>query len=189
MALFTKPIRNILIGSALLAALSAAPYFFPDHIALEHSVFLNARPERVFQHLNNPSEWEKWSVWSSNYDPSHSSFFQGPVSGVNSEISWKGEKEEGRAVITFSEPGKIVKFSFFPNPQQELESAFLLEKVENGTRITWTTQGNLPGYTDKLKGIWLKKKLNRDLTAGLNGLQKLVAPAEKKLAFRKPPGI
>src|SRR5688572_8201593 len=151
MLTLSKQSRNLLLGGALLLSGAVAPLLLPTKFQVEKSTFINAKPAEVFAYLNNPSQWESWSAWSSNHDPSLSSFYQGPVSGINSAISWKGEQTgEGKAVITETEPEKKLSLNFYPNKDQELQSYFILEPVENGTRLTWKTNGSIPGYLDRV---------------------------------------
>lgn len=182
---FSKQSRILLLGGTLLLSGAVAPLLLPTKFQVEKSTFINAKPAEVFAYLNNPSQWENWSAWSSNHDPSLSSFYQGPVSGVNSAISWKGEQAgEGKAIITETDPDKQLTLNFYPTIEQEFQSHFILEPVENGTRLTWKTNGMLPGYLDRISGIWLKKKLARDFELSLNGLKKIFEPEAKKLSLR-----
>ena len=180
---------KVIIGGALLfAGLAGIPFLLPATFYVEKSTFLPVRPVVVFSHLNNLSAWEKWSAWNQHADPTLSNFYQGPVSGIGSECSWKSQNSgDGRVVIVAKEDNRQLNFAFYPDGNKvAAQGKFLLEPVEKGTRLIWISQGELPGYTDRVTGIFLKRKLETDLDKGLSGLKALFDPVQdKKISLRK----
>jgi uncharacterized protein YndB with AHSA1/START domain len=179
---------KFIIGGVLLAgAIAGTPYLLPADFKIEKSTFIQARPAQVFASLNNLSAWENWSAWNQHADPTLSNFYQGPMSGVGSEFSWKSEKTgEGKIVITANEPDKKIEFQFYPEGGKlQAQGQFILESVEKGTRLTWISNGALPGYSDRLKGVFLKRKLDAEFERGLSGLKELLEPETKKISIRK----
>ncbi|KAA9346082.1 SRPBCC family protein [Adhaeribacter soli] len=178
---------KVIIGGVLLAGvLAGVPYLLPSDFKIEKSTFIQAKPAQVFASLNNLSAWEKWSAWNQHADPTLSNFYQGPVSGVGSAFSWKsGKSGEGRIVITANEPDKKIEFQFYPEGKLQAHGQFILEPVEKGTRLTWISTGILPDYTDRVKGVFLKRKLDAEFEKGLSGLKELLEPQAKKISLRK----
>lgn len=178
-----------IFGAVVLAAgIAGIPYLLPADFHIEKSTFIPAKPAQVFAQLNNLSAWERWSAWSHQADPTLSNFYQGPVSGVGSECSWKShESGDGKIIITAVDPDKKIDFAFFPDSENLVaaQGQFILEPVEKGTRLTWISKGPLPGYTTRVKGIFLKRKLTVDLDKGLDGLKKLFEPEVKNISLRK----
>ena len=178
---------KLILGGVLLAgALAAVPYLLPADFKIEKSTYIQAKPAQVFACLNNLTAWEKWSAWNQHADPTLSNFYQGPVSGVGSEFSWKSEKTgEGKIIIFANEPDKKIEFQFYPEGKLQAHGQFILEPVEKGTRLTWISKGTLPDYTDRLKGVFLKRKLDAEFEKGLLGLKELLEPQTKKISLRK----
>jgi hypothetical protein len=180
---------KVTIGGALvIAGLAGMPFLLPATFHVEKTTILPVRPAVVFSHLNNLSAWEKWSAWNQHTDPTLSNFYQGPVSGVGSELAWKSKNSgDGRIVITAKEDNKQLDFTFFPDGKNvEAQGKFLLEPIEKGTRLTWISRGDFPGYLDRVNGLILKRKIETDLEKGLQGLKGLFEPEpDKKLSLGK----
>lgn len=110
------------------------------------SLLVNAPPEKVYAFVADPHGWKQWSVWTQR-DPAMAITYSGPQSGAGAAWSWQSKSEgNGTMTLTSVEPGRRVAFDL------ELAGVDARSKGElrftpegSGTRVSWTTDGNLGG--------------------------------------------
>jgi len=136
-----KPMLNIIliaIPTIIVVALQ------PSNYRVARSVVIAAPQEAVFPHMNELKKWEAWNPWG-KADPNMKLTYGGPASGVGANYSWAGNNEvgEGRATITESRPGDLLKYKmeFFKPISASSEMEFTFKPQGNQTELTVTVTG------------------------------------------------
>ena len=138
-------IVKILAGAAVvLVILIVVISTRPDSFRLSRSIAISAKPETVFEQVNNLRKWEAWSPWA-KLDPAAKNSYEGPAEGVGSSLYWSGNNKvgEGRMTVVESQPSEYVRFQLeFMRPFKASNIAEFTFKPEgNQTLVTWTMSG------------------------------------------------
>ncbi len=142
---------------------------------VQHSLIVNAPPEKVYAFVADPRGWKAWSVWNRR-DPAMTITYSGPASGTGAAWSWQSASE-GNGTMTFTsvEPGRRVAFDlhladFGTTSRGELRFA----PEGAGTRVTWTMDGDTG--TNPLYhwfALFADAAIGPDLADGLANLKSL----------------
>lgn len=95
--------------------------------AIDHSVYINAAPEKVFDALTNAQGWDAWFTKGMTLDPR-----------VGGEITFRWEKW-GPDHVTAEDRGKILEILSCQ------KFSFLWNLHEGGTTVTFTLQPRASG--------------------------------------------
>lgn len=175
----------LLIVAASLC--TVAYYTLPKELGVKLSIVIDAAPEQIYPYLNNPAEWERWSAWNKANDPTMIHMYGGPWSGTGAIHRWSGDKA-GNSFMVFKEtvsPALLLYEQTMEGYPFPTLGTFELEKIAGGTQVTWQQQTPLADNPLALiSGIWKKKKAEKELQAGLNGLKTLVDTSTKKRASK-----
>lgn len=184
MKLLTIVFLSLLILSAVLAG---ASYLLPTQLEVRQSIVLAAPPEEVYAHLNNPVEWEKWTVLNKQADPSMIYLYGGPMEGTGARMQWSGDKV-GNGQIIFTEntsPSSLLYLESGGDDTSRLQGSFSLEPVAGGTELVWRQQaayGDKPW--DRVYCMLRTYKKREEAEKGLLGLKTLLLNNSKKKAFK-----
>lgn len=177
-------LRKILI--VLLSALTVFVFYVasrPSDFKVERSIVISRNVSEIFENVNNQMKWLDWSPWA-KLDPQMKVFFGGEEKGVGSVYKWEGNDKvgSGSSTITDSKKNEYVKFQLeFLKPfKASAVSEFHFAKVEGGTSVTWTMQGE-KGFVQKLFGLFMdcEAMVGADFEKGLENLKKVVEVSER----------
>jgi hypothetical protein len=166
----------VIVGILLLVVIAGQP----DEFKMSRSAKISAPPEKIFQHVNELKKWEDWSPWA-KLDPNAKSTFEGPAAGVDSAMTWSGNKKigEGRMTITESHPNQLIQLRLeFLRPFKTTNTGeFEFKPSSSGTIVVWSMAGK-SNFFFKVFGLFM----NCDDMAGKDfekGLASLKGVAEK----------
>jgi hypothetical protein len=170
---------TIIIGSVLLLVVGILIYAAtkPDVYPIERNMVIGARPELIFDHINDLRAWEAWTPY--NADSTVRNSYSGPSSGPGATCAWDSEGKAGKGSMEITEsvrPTKIAIDLRMIKPFQVVNKVeFILEPQGNNTKVTWRMQHNEP-YPAKVAGIFIDmdKMAGSDFEVGLSQLKKLV---------------
>ncbi len=172
-----KVLKRLLIAVvAILVIVVVVGLLLPRTRHLERSVEIAAPVSVVFAQINGLRNFNDWSPFMAVM-PDASYDFDGPDFGVGSKISWVvagPDPEVGSQTIVASTPYERVDVELDLGPQGEAQSAYLLQKVEGGTRLTWTFDTDfgldIPG---RYWGLFLDRQLGPLYSQGLANLKRI----------------
>jgi effector-binding domain-containing protein len=142
-----KALKWILsIVGGLLALLLVIALFLPDKKVLSTSIIINSYPRPIYGMVNSLKNWDKWSPFN-EMDPAMTSVFTGPDYGVGAKQTWKSKKN-GNGSMTILEAifEKKVVLDLDLDYGGKDSTLFLLERVPEGTKVTWETRISKAGY-------------------------------------------
>lgn len=148
-------------------------------VLVERSALVRADTATVHALIDNFHHWQQWSPYE-GLDPGLQRTYTGPDAGVGASYTWSGNRKAGAGTMTITEsiPERIVLDLAFTKPLKNRNvTAFLLEPVADGTRVTW----RMSGQQNKLFAL-IGKVFSMDKLVGPDfekGLRQLAAVAEK----------
>lgn len=178
-------IKKILIVFALLvlgfivAALLKSPDF-----RVERSITVAAPPEAVFVWFNSHRKFNEFNPWL-KMDPGARVEYLGPEAGVGSASTWEGGKTgKGRATITESRPGELIRLRMdWLEPMEGVSTVDYHFKSDGGkTTVTWAMYGRNEGLLARMISLVMdcESMCGPEFEKGLADMAKLVtAPAAK----------
>jgi carbon monoxide dehydrogenase subunit G len=150
---------------------------------LERSIVVSASPASVFEEVNNFHNFNKFSPWF-KLDPNAKYEFEGPESGVGAKMSWVGDPNkvgEGWQEIVESVEDQRVKTKMgFAGIEGDYYASFVLEPVDEGTKVTWTYDGDVSNTgmmnaaIGKMMGMFLDSMIGTTYEEGLVSLKEVV---------------
>jgi uncharacterized protein YndB with AHSA1/START domain len=171
-----KIIGYVLVG--FLAIVFAITLAQPSHGHVDRSVVINAPASAIFPYLNDFKKANMWSPWT-KMDPEAKQTFDGAEAGVNARMSWNGEKTgKGSQLITESVENERIKIALtFDGEEGTAWADFILSPEGNGTKVTWTYDGENNGLSGKARWIIGGFFTRTAYESGLKDLKQLVESA------------
>lgn len=170
-------------------------YFLPGSVHIEKSMVLKARPQVVFNTMNNPSEWKKWADWL-HADPDNTITYNGPSTGAGARLSWNSpvpEYASGDMLIESAQEPNQLKATINFSKYGTATNAYSIENTGNGTRVTWIFDLNVASksFLNKVKiyswrtlfANWLDASL-RNLDESTAAMPDYPAPVQDSLRMR-----
>jgi uncharacterized protein YndB with AHSA1/START domain len=182
--------KKILLGlAALIALVLIVAAFQPKEFRVQRSATIAASPDALFDYVNNHKKFNEWNPWA-KMDPEASNTYSGPEAGVGAIAEWDGKKVgKGRATITHSEPGKLVRERMdWIKPMEGVSTVeFTFQPEGDKTKVTWAMFGE-NNYMGKLMSLFMDcdSMCGPPFEQGLADLGRLVA-AKSSAATRTPP--
>lgn len=180
-------IMKILLGiiGVILLAYMALGVFGKKNYKVEREILIQAPKEAIWKHISNYNNWGAWSPWV-NKDSNAVYTFSEEQGGVGAAQSWEGNEEVGKGSMetTKTEGNDLLeyKLQFIEPWEMQSYGGFTLETVDEGTKVTWTDQGNIP-FMQRAFMIFMDmdKMIGPDFELGLQKLKE-IAENEKSLA-------
>lgn len=170
---FARILTSLLVVAALFVVVGM---LLPSSFRVERAVDMAAAPERIYPLIADPREWKRWSVWNRR-DPAMTMGYAGAASGAGARWMWKSASEgNGAMEFTNAVPNERIDYALaFPDMGMQSSGQLRLERVGNGTRVTWTNEGDIgsnPVY--RYFGLFMDRLVGPDFEGGLNNLKALV---------------
>lgn len=149
----------------------------PAEYSVTRSLAINAPPEAIFPHVNEPRKWEAWNPWG-KIDPNMKLTYDGPAGGVGASYAWVGNNEvgEGKMTVTESHPSDVIKFKleFFKPMPGVCDTVFTFKPQGKQTEVTWTMSGR-NNFVAKAFCLFMNmdKMIGGQFEKGLADLKKL----------------
>ncbi len=169
------------LGLLIVAALGgviALASLKPNVFSVSRSAVIEAPAESVFARLVDFHEWSAWSPWAKR-DPSATTSFEGPESGVGASMAWSGNRKVGAGKMTILECVKdeLLRLKLdFERPMRATNAAsFELKPEGDATRVVWSMKGK-NDFQAKLFSLFVncEKLVGGDFEQGLANLKALV---------------
>lgn len=149
---------------------------------MERSVVVNAPSTVVFQQVASFDKFNKWSPWT-KMDPEAKQTIEGPTTGVGAKMSWDGPQtgKGSQWTVAFEENKRVKNAMAFEGMEGEIFAEFVLEEVQDGTKVTWKYDSDVTGtsflnaaFSKLFYAFMLEGMLGDQYQQGLSDLKKLV---------------
>ncbi len=149
--------------------------FMPNKWRVEEQVVINAFPEMLFPLINKPSNWQKWSVWSAEFDESIELEYGEIQEGLGAVQAWTSHQMKGTLTIVQSIEDQAVQFHLSLDDNRHILHAKIgFAPLGQQTIVTWTTKYEEDGINPlkRLQSSTLRKLLQHNMQTSLEKLQK-----------------
>jgi effector-binding domain-containing protein len=165
---------KILIWILLFFALIVlAAFFLPSKIYVEREQEIEARPQIVFNQINDLHSWMKWSKWNM-IDPEMTIKYDKNGVGEGAGYQWQSKnKNVGNGSLWIRESVKydsiVVEMDF--GKGNIARSRYLFAETQNGTHVNWNFSSDA-GYNPfaRWMGLLMNKFIGPDFEEGLENL-------------------
>lgn len=138
-------LKKILIGVGVLVALLVVIVAAqPSEYHVERSLEMRAPAEVVWEQLSDFNAWSAWSPWH-KMDPDQKTNVTGDAGAVGHTSSWDGEKsgKGSQEIVVADKPNRLgMRLVMLEPMPDEAKTGFKLERVGDGTKVTWFIDGN-----------------------------------------------
>ena len=160
-------------GALLLGAFLLVGYLLPSDWEAEASSLVPAPPEVVFEVLDAPEGWQRWTPW-----PESGVERTGPERGAGATLSWNDlDLGSGSFMIEQAqEPTRVTYRVSIEEGAIRADGSVEVTAESGGSRVTWRERGDF-GW-NPLMGYWaltMSRAQADELTKGLDRLRALVA--------------
>ena len=170
--------KIVLAVLVLVAALLTFIATRPNTFHIERTATIHAPADVVYARLDDFHRWGDWSPWE-KLDPAMTRTFSGSEKGVGAVYGWKGNDKvgEGRMTITEAVPESLgFRLEFLAPFKATNRGAFHLAPDAQGTRVTWTMDGNQTFLSKAMcLVINMDKQVGGDFEKGLAALDGVAA--------------
>lgn len=159
--IFLLLLALIVIGSIYLATLDGS-------YDVKRSRVINAQPEVVFNELNDYKNWSDWGPWY-EMDSTIVATYSDNTIGEDGSYSWTGKKGGGTMnTLKVDKPNSLDQEIIFKTSFGDMKSDvyWRLEKVENGTNLTWEMKGEM-GFFTRFMASGMEEQIGPMLERGL----------------------
>ena len=157
----------VLVALFLIVAL-----FLPAEVTVERTAIIEAPDSVIFDYItdfNNRTDWDPWF----EMEPEAKVILTEVTKGVGAGYAWEGEIiGSGDMVINEVEENKSIKSTIkFYSPQtSEGKVLWLLEPVEEGTKLTWSFSSEMGYPLERYFGLMMDGMLGPQLEKGLENV-------------------
>jgi effector-binding domain-containing protein len=180
-----------LIG--VIVVLLLVGFFLPRNEKVERTVTVNARPEAVYNLLNDLTTYDKWMPWN-QLDTQWKVQYAPQTSGVGAWYKWESKNDKvGKGKLTITESTineKVITSLEFEGFDKPSVSGWVLKPAGAGTELTWymnSDMGNNPAH--RWMGILMDKMLGPQFDIGLRNIAAMADKGELKAAAVQEPSM
>ncbi len=159
----------------------------PTQLDVQQSIVLKASPEEVYTLLDNPTQWERWSVRNKLTDPSMIHLYGGPMTGTGARMQWSGDRV-GNGQLVFLESTRPSQLTYIQNESsvvKHIQGSFTLAPVAGGTQVVWRQQADIgTNPWARVRGMMEQYRMQEEVNKGLLSLKTLLEDKEQKKAVK-----
>lgn len=163
----------------LFAVFVIGGFFIPSKWSVSKDIIISAPEEKVFEQIANLKNWEHWSPWNKEMDPTQTYSFEGPEKGVGAKWLWQSQKgANGWLEIKTADEKKGISYEVFLDLKGSKYTMFgdiSYVQTEHGLHVTWKDSNDAK---DNLFRRWqsliFKPMIAKDFEKGLNKLKSVV---------------
>ena len=151
-------------------------FLLPKAWRVDREILIHSEAESIFPLINNPKNWQEWSVWNTENGMKFS--FSGTSSGKDASMSWKGNQINGKMTIAKSENNKTVEILMdLENGRFPVNCLLVIDaSVPNLCQLAWRSELSMsknynPVY--RYQAYFLKNYFDTSMSESLNGLKSL----------------
>jgi len=168
-----KMILYVVVG--IITSLMVFAVFLPDKKVFTNSIVIKSYPRPIYGMVNSMKNWVKWSPFQ-EADTAMINEYSGPDFGVGSQQKWTSKKNgNGSIKIIESVFEKKVVYDLSMMEGSSDSTLFILERVPEGTKVTWETRIAKAGYpVGRLMWVAFGSMMHKTFDKGLANLKKVV---------------
>lgn len=168
---------TIIILAVIVALASLIGFMLPRNVHVERKKIIHGDRATIFNLINNPREFQKWSPWI-QIDTSAKVEFFGPNSGKGAGFTWTSTDPDvsfGTWTITDAHPPAHVAVDLRFETMDASKVGFMLLPQGEATLVKWTMDADMGwGPFGRIFGLLMEGSLGPDYERGLNNLDSVM---------------
>ncbi len=166
----------IIILVVILGIILIPPLFMPSEMFVEKTRVMKAQPEVIWDQVICLEKWEQWDIW--HQDSNIVGTYEGPECGVGAKNVWTYTNMDngGSQTIVAAEPFSYIKTELDFQGMGTADAEFFLEKVDEGTKVTWNIRSPSPYPIMRwMNTVLIRPGVSKAYEEGLINLDQLTA--------------
>jgi hypothetical protein len=151
-------------------------YRLPAHWKVVESITIRGDREMIYDYLTQIENWEKWTIWSKEVNPTFEFKYEGAKSGPGATQCWKAKNQFGKTKICGCErPCEINYMFYFGQGHHQVEGCIELKPRGAETEVCWSAfgdAGNNPAR--RIMAKMMMSFMQKDFERGLQRLKSIL---------------
>ena len=146
----------------------------PSEMYVEKTRTMQAQPEVIWDQVICLEKWEQWDFW--HQDTNIVGHYEGPACGIGAKNIWKYKTMDagGSQEIVEAKPFEYIKTFLDFGEMGTADAEFMLEKTDEGTKITWNIRSASPYPVGRwISTLMVKPGVDMAYEKGLENLDNL----------------
>jgi hypothetical protein len=145
----------------------------PSKWEVAETIVIRADRETLYDYLNAIENWEKWTIWSKEVNPSFQFSYEGAKSGTGATMCWKAKNQFGKTKICGGERPEQIKYMFsFGHGHHMLKGCLTLLPRGAETEVVWKAYGDAGNNPSrKIMAKMMIPYMQKDFEGGLKRLK------------------
>jgi hypothetical protein len=151
----------------------------PAKWEVKETILIRADRETLYDYLNNIANWEHWTIWSKDVNPSFEFSYEGAKSGTGATQCWKAKNQFGKTKICGGERPETIKYMFtFGHGHHMMKGCLQLRPRGAETEVSWMAYGDAGGNpARKIMAKMMAPYMRKDFERGLLRLKGIMEQA------------
>jgi hypothetical protein len=177
-----KFLKSILvIVGFLVAVFIIGGFLLPKTWQVSETAFIPAPADNIYVQIANLRNWQHWSPWTKEKDPTQVYTYEGPEMGAGAKWLWTSKKMgKGWLEIKEADPQWGIKYELFidmGSTQSTLYGEIAYTSKEDVLEVKWTDRGESGNNLFKRwMSLLIKPMLSKELKEGLTKLKGIATP-------------
>lgn len=166
-----KKVLIAVVGLVLLVLIGAT-LILPRQVAVERKLVFDTTADRIYPHLVNLEQWQKWSPWAGK-DPNMRITYGDKIEGVGASYSWISETQGSGSMTIVKAGPNLVETTLDFGDQGTAKAYFDLIGTGDGkTEVTWHMDADMGANPiGKIFGLMMDSMVGPDFEDGLERLK------------------
>lgn len=165
----------IIIVVLLLAVFFIGGMLLPKTYSVSRSTIIKAPESEVYTNISDFHNFLKWNPWS-RMEPEATVTITGTPAQPGHLYKWSGKKTgKGQMeIMQIQDPLLVDILLTFTEPMKSVaKTAFNMEKVSGGTKVTWSMKGESDAALDRWMYLNMDNMIGKDFESGLKNLKEM----------------
>lgn len=170
-----RVLNRVLVGFVVIVvAVLSVGFVLPRQVHVERSATIDAPADVVFPLVNDLRQWERWTPWGKDRDPTVELSYSDPAAGKGAWYTWTSKEfGAGKLEIVDSQPNESIDMVLvFDDHGEPAQCGFAFDSADGKTRVTWHFDADMgvwpPG---RYLGLFMDRLLGGDYEKGLARLK------------------
>ncbi|HEX2899037.1 MAG TPA: SRPBCC family protein [Bacteroidia bacterium] len=148
----------------------------PAKWEVAETIVIRADREKLYDYLNCIENWEKWTIWSKDVNPSFEFTYEGAKSGTGATQCWKAKNQFGKTKICGGERPEQIRYMFsFGHGHHMMKGCMTLRPRGAETEVIWKAYGDSGSNPSrKIMARMMAPYMQKDFERGLKRLKEIM---------------
>lgn len=168
-----------IIVAILVAVFFVGGNLIPKTWTVTETISIDATNEVVYEQIADLKNWQNWSSWTKEKDPTQVYTYEGPDMGAGAKWLWTSEKMgTGWLEIKEASVDRGIVYELFidmGSMQSTIHGEIALARVDDGAlNVIWTDKGDSgSNLIKRWMSLVVKSMLSKELKEGLTKLKSI----------------